>query len=177
LTGVRTFVFDIPLASMERLSTCFAEMSHDAVRSQLDPRNSYCNTLNLKVSFAFMKTTAANPDFLNGVPELVILRLLAGRPMYGYELVQQIRLSSDEELTFGEGCVYPILHRLEAQGHLTSKRENVGGRSRVIYRVSSQGKARLSQATAEWQRVVAAFGSVLQGGTHATPPGIAANPA
>ena len=123
-----------------------------------------------------MKTTAANPDFLNGVPELVILRLLAGRPMYGYELVQQIRSSSSEQLTFGEGCVYPILHRLEGQGYLTSQRENVGGRSRVVYRVSRQGKSRLGQATAEWQRVVAAVSVVLQGGIHGSP-GIAAHPA
>jgi PadR family transcriptional regulator PadR len=123
-----------------------------------------------------MKTTAANPDFLNGVPELVILRLLAGQPMYGYELVQRIRASSGEQLTFGEGCVYPILHRLENDGYLTSKRENVGGRSRVVYRVSRQGKARLVHVTAEWQRVVAAVGVILQGGEHGVPK-IAANPA
>ena len=123
-----------------------------------------------------MKTAATNPDFLNGVPELVILRLLAGQPMYGYELVQRIRASSGEQLTFGEGCVYPILHRLEDQGYLTSKRENVGGRSRVVYRVSRQGKARLAHATAEWQRVVAAVGVILQGGKHGLP-GIVTSPA
>ena len=32
-----------------------------------------------------------NPDFMNGVPELLILKLLAAREMYGYELVQSIR--------------------------------------------------------------------------------------
>jgi PadR family transcriptional regulator PadR len=113
--------------------------------------------------------TSSNPEFLNGVPELVILRLLEDQPMYGYELVQRIRASSGEQLAFGEGCVYPILHRLEDQGYLTSKRENVGGRSRVVYRVSRQGKARLAQATAEWQRVVAAVGAILQGGLHELP--------
>jgi PadR family transcriptional regulator PadR len=111
----------------------------------------------------------ANPDFLNGVPELVILRLLDAQPAYGYELVQRIRVSSGEQLAFGEGCVYPILHRLEDQGHLTSKRENVGGRSRVVYRVSRRGKARLAQVTVEWERVVAAVGHVLQGGIHGSP--------
>lgn len=121
-----------------------------------------------------MKTIATNPDFLNGVPELVILQLLAGQPMYGYELVQQIRANSGEQLTFGEGCVYPILHRLEAQGFLTSKRENVGGRSRVVYRVSRQGKKRLAHATAEWQRVVTAVGVILNGGQHGSA-GIATN--
>ncbi len=122
-----------------------------------------------------MKNTT-NPDYLNGVPELVILRLLDDQPAYGYELVQRIRASSGEQLAFGEGCVYPILHWLEDQAFLTSKRENVGGRSRVVYCVSRQGKARLARATAEWQRVVAAVGVILQGGKHGLP-GTAPSPA
>lgn len=60
----------------------------------------------------------SNPPFLNGVPEMLILKLLSRRPMYGYELVQAIRQATNEELQFGEGCVYPILHRLESQGLL-----------------------------------------------------------
>ena len=63
-----------------------------------------------------MAKRATNPAFLNGVPELLILRLLAARPMYGYELVQGIRRATDGSLEFGEGCIYPILHRLESQG-------------------------------------------------------------
>ena len=113
--------------------------------------------------------TATNPDYLNGVPELVILRLLADEPMYGYELVQRIRAASGEQLTFGEGCVYPILHRLEEQRYLTSRREDVGGRSRVVYRVSRQGKARLARAAAQWQRVAAAVDTILKGGKHGFP--------
>ena len=65
-----------------------------------------------------MTTRRTNPDFLNGVPELLILSLLAGRPMYGYELVQAIRQSTQGTLEFGEGCVYPVLHRLEAEGRM-----------------------------------------------------------
>ena len=38
-----------------------------------------------------MRTKRTNPDFLNGVPELLILSLLSRRSMYGYELVQAIR--------------------------------------------------------------------------------------
>ncbi len=83
-----------------------------------------------------MARRRTNPDFLNGVPELLILRLLSQKPMYGYELVQNIKLLSSGQFEFGEGCVYPLLHRLEAEGALASRRENVAGRSRVVYRVS-----------------------------------------
>ena len=62
-----------------------------------------------------MSTTRKDSDFLNGVPELLLLRLLSRRPMYGYELVQAIRLATGGAIAFGEGCIYPILHRLEAE--------------------------------------------------------------
>ena len=32
-----------------------------------------------------MTNRRTNPDFLNGVPELVVLSLLRRKPMYGYE--------------------------------------------------------------------------------------------
>src|SRR5437764_607757 len=38
-----------------------------------------------------MATRKTNPDFLNGVPELLLLELLSQRPMYGYELVQELQ--------------------------------------------------------------------------------------
>ena len=69
-----------------------------------------------------MTRKRTNPDFLNGVPELLLLHLLARRPMYGYELVQAIRQATSGMLEFGEGCVYPILHRLESDGLLGSRR-------------------------------------------------------
>jgi PadR family transcriptional regulator PadR len=74
-----------------------------------------------------MALRKSNPPFLNGVPELLLLELLARRPMYGYQLVQAIKLATDGHLEFGEGCIYPILHRLESQGVLKSARENVAG--------------------------------------------------
>lgn len=103
----------------------------------------------------------SNPDYLNGVPELVALQLLSRRPMYGYELVQAIERTSGEVLEFGEGCIYPILHRLEKDGHLASRRETVGGRSRVVYRTTASGRKRLTGRVAAWQSVAAAINLVL----------------
>jgi PadR family transcriptional regulator PadR len=96
-------------------------------------------------------------DYLNGVPELLVLRLLARRPMYGYQVVQAIRLASgDDVLAFGEGCIYPLLHRLEAEGRLCSRREQVSGRSRVVYRITPAGRRQFEAAAARWERVAAA---------------------
>ena len=113
-----------------------------------------------------MNTKRTNPDFLNGVPELLLLRLLARQPMHGYELVQAIKLHSDAALEFGEGCIYPILHRLERDKLLSSRREAVGGRSRVVYRLTPAGQRKLEESTTAWEHVVHAVGRVLKGGAH-----------
>jgi PadR family transcriptional regulator PadR len=103
-------------------------------------------------------TTRKDPDFVNGVPELLILRLLARQPMHGYEVVQAIRLGTDGALSFGEGCIYPLLHRLEADGCLTARWEQVAGRSRVVYRLTAAGRKRLAAVGDRWAGVVPPWG-------------------
>jgi PadR family transcriptional regulator, regulatory protein PadR len=116
-----------------------------------------------------MSTTRKYSDYLNGVPELLLLRLLARQPMHGYELVQGIRLISGGVLAFGEGCVYPVLHRLEADGLIHGARELVGGRTRVVYRLAPAGRKRLAAATSRWEQVAAAVSAVLREDGHAAP--------
>ena len=83
---------------------------------------------------------------------------------HGYELVQTIKSSSHDELEFGEGCIYPILHRLQAQGMLVSAQERKSGRLRVVYRVTPRGRSQLAQSLGTWRDVVSAVNQVLQGG-------------
>jgi hypothetical protein len=42
-----------------------------------------------------MTARESNPNFMNGVPELLILKLLRHEEMYGYEIVQAIRDRTD----------------------------------------------------------------------------------
>ena len=88
-----------------------------------------------------------NTNFMAGVPELMVLRLLQEREMYGYEIVQAIQAQSRGALSFGEGVVYPVLHGLEKDGALKSQRREVGGRSRVYYSLTSRGVRRLFDLT------------------------------
>lgn len=91
--------------------------------------------------------------FIDGVPELLLLRLLGLREMYGYELINEIRIRSNEVFTFGEGCIYPILHRLVAQKHLSARKELVNGRPRRYYKLTSKGEKRLSKLESSWQNI------------------------
>jgi PadR family transcriptional regulator PadR len=97
-----------------------------------------------------------NPNFMNGVPELLILRLLEGREMYGYELVQAIRARTNDEISLGEGVVYPVLHALERESALKSRRKEVNGRTRVYYTVTAKGGKRLAALVGQWNRIAGA---------------------
>src|SRR6266496_514521 len=101
------------------------------------------NTTNHEVWSVPMSKT--NPPFLNGVPELLILKLLSRREMYGYEIVKSIQAESNDIFSFGEGCIYPYLHYLEAEGLVGSRRMDVDGRSRNYYRLSARGAKRLGE--------------------------------
>ena len=114
-----------------------------------------------------MPPRKSNPDFMTGVLELLILRLLADREMYGYELVQAIETATGEAIKVGEGVVYPILHALEEQGCLTSKRKPVDGRTRIYYTATASGKKRLGALVEEWQRITEAVSTLVKGAKHA----------
>jgi PadR family transcriptional regulator PadR len=108
-----------------------------------------------------------NPNFMNGVPELLILQLLRGHEMYGYEIVQAIRDHSGGAITFGEGVVYPVLHALEDDGALKSRRRTVNGRSRIYYAVTPSGSHRLASLADNWTKLTSAIQTVLTGAPHA----------
>ena len=112
-----------------------------------------------------MKETGSN--FMNGVPELLVLRCLRDREMYGYELVQEIKGRTHTVVTLGEGVVYPVLHALERNGSLQSRRKSVGGRSRVYYALTAKGQERLDGLSNNWATLAEAIGRVMQGEAHA----------
>ena len=111
-----------------------------------------------------MKRT--NPNFLNGVPELVVLRLLSQQEMYGYEIVKAIQSRTKDSFSFGEGCIYPLLHHLEQSRSVSSRRKEVGGRSRYYYRLTPRGIKRLTELSEEWKQVAACV-SLLMEARHA----------
>jgi PadR family transcriptional regulator PadR len=113
-----------------------------------------------------MTARLTNPNFMNGVPELLILRLLQDEEMYGYEIVQAIRSRTGEVISVGEGVVYPVLHGLEEDGALTSRRKTVNGRSRIYYSATPSGARRLADLTAAWSNLTGAIQKTLIGEQH-----------
>lgn len=109
----------------------------------------------------------SNPSFMAGVPELMILRLLQQKEMYGYELVQAIRDRTGDVVSIGEGITYTVLHALEREGALKSRRMLVEGRSRIYYSVTPRGRKRYENLAGTWTTLAQAIHSVIQEEGHA----------
>ena len=110
-----------------------------------------------------MARRKTNPDFLIGVPELLLLQLLSRKPMHGYAVVQAITDATSGELQFGEGSIYPILHRLESEKKLATQHVEHNGRQRVIYRTTKKGLTQLAESHSTWQKITSAVSAVLDG--------------
>ena len=109
----------------------------------------------------------SNPPFMSDVPELLLLRLLDNREMYGYELVRSIKAATGEAISLGEGVIYPVLHSLERNGSLKARRKPVGGRTRVYYSLTKQGRGRLQDLQDDWRRIQQGIETALESPGHA----------
>ena len=59
-------------------------------------------------------------DLLQGTLDLLILRTLVLGASHGHDIAKQIRSVSEDVLHVETGSLYPALHRLEAQGWISS---------------------------------------------------------
>jgi PadR family transcriptional regulator PadR len=82
-----------------------------------------------------------------GVIELCILRTLATRERYGYELVKE--LSEVPGLGLTEGTLYPLLSRLRVSGLVNTRlEESAAGPARKYYSLTPEGRRTLKTMSA-----------------------------
>ena len=73
---------------------------------------------------------------------------------YGYEIIQEVKRLSGGVLGYQDGMLYPVLHRLEEEGLISSRwvfAEN--GRKRKYYRLSPSGLDALKVEMQQWIHV------------------------
>jgi len=89
----------------------------------------------------------------------LLLTLLIEEDMYGYQLSQQIKERSDNDIFFPEGSLYPALYKLTEEGYVTSYEKKVGKRlRRIYYRIEEKG--------VEYQKEIVKEYLSLQTGIH-----------
>ena len=102
-------------------------------------------------------------DLVHGTLDLLILKTVALEPMHGWGIAQRIRQVSKEVLQVNQGALYPALHRLEQSGWIKAKwGESDNNRRAKFYSLTAAGRKYLEQEQANWQRLSAAIGLVLE---------------
>lgn len=65
---------------------------------------------------------------------------------YGYRITQDVRTVLD----VSESTLYPVLRRLQKEGHLETYDQAYNGRNRRYYRITSSGESKLAEYVREW---------------------------
>ncbi len=104
-----------------------------------------------------------NPiELLQGTLDLLVLQTLTWGPQHGYGIAHVIRAGSRDALQVDTGSLYPALHRLEREGAVASEWKTSENKQRVkVYRLTPQGRRKLTQERSRWDRLMEAMSGVL----------------
>jgi PadR family transcriptional regulator PadR len=100
---------------------------------------------------------------LQGTLDLLILQTLTREPLHGWAIGKRIQLLSGDILSFGQGSLYPALHRLEQQGWIDAEwKDSELGRSAKFYSLTRDGRKQLASELGTWDRLSSAVRMVIQ---------------
>jgi PadR family transcriptional regulator, regulatory protein PadR len=100
-------------------------------------------------------------ETLKGHLDALILGTLQVGPAHGYAVIEDLKQRSGGAFDLAEGTVYPVLHRLESDGLLSSAWSTAAGRRRRVYRLTRRGSAALAVRRTEWTTFAHAVEAVL----------------
>lgn len=99
-------------------------------------------------------------EWLRGVLELCVLRVLADGPTYGYQI--SARLKDGGLGTVKGGTLYPLLKRFEQAGRVQIEwRPGEGGPGRKYYMLTEVGHEALADLTRQWHQFTEMTNSIL----------------
>jgi PadR family transcriptional regulator, regulatory protein PadR len=94
----------------------------------------------------------------------LVLAILAEGESYGYAILKRVRALSAGELEWTDGMLYPLLHRLQRLGYVTTEwRTSPEARRRKYYRVTDEGRAALADQQRQWVTITRALNDVWPG--------------
>jgi transcriptional regulator len=102
-------------------------------------------------------------DLLQGTLDLLVLKTLQPGPTHGWDIAQRIQQVSQDVLRVGQGSLYPALHRLEAQGWISSEwGASDNNRKAKFYKLTAAGRKQLADETESWRRFSDAVAMILK---------------
>ena len=104
---------------------------------------------------------------VSGNTSMLLLQLLSEKDMYGYEMIETLTQRSCSLFELKAGTLYPLLHTLEAEGHLISYEKEVSGKVRKYYQITKEGRKSLTKKKKEWSDYTQAVSQVIGGNAYA----------
>lgn len=102
-------------------------------------------------------------ELLQGTLELLVLRLLQSGEMNGWDIMQRIRLVSQDVLSVTPGALYPALHRLEERGLVAAGwGASDNNRRARFYSLTAAGRKQLQAERQIWARFTGAVDALLR---------------
>ena len=102
-------------------------------------------------------------DLLQGMLELLILRLLHSGSLNGWDIMQRIQIVSGEVLSVTPGALYPALHKLEERGLVSAEwGASDNNRQAKFYKLTSAGRKQLEAERDTWARLSKAVDAILR---------------
>ncbi len=89
-------------------------------------------------------------ELIKGTLKTIVLRLLEQNgKMYGYEISKHVEALTHGKIVITEGALYPILHKLEADGAVLTQTETIGKRMRKYYFITEKGTTESKERASE----------------------------
>ena len=102
-------------------------------------------------------------DLVQGTLDLLILKILALKPLHGWAISQRLKQVSGEVLQVSDGSLYPALHKLEQEGWIKAEwKPSENNRRAKFYSLTRPGRKHLEREAANWNRLSAAISQVVQ---------------
>ena len=92
---------------------------------------------------------------------LLVLSLLRGQDLYGYQMITELERRSDHTFQMKEGTLYPVLKKLENSGYVTAYEAEANGRTRKYYHITQKGLKQLAREADAWYAYSHGVNSVL----------------
>lgn len=102
-----------------------------------------------------------NKELMKGSTALLVLSVISDEDMYGYKIVKELEMRSENVFCLKEGTLYPVLHSLEEDGMVASYWVDVENRKRKYYHITHKGKKQLREKTEEFKVYSSAVDRVL----------------
>ncbi len=97
--------------------------------------------------------------------DIILLTLLSEKPMYGYQLAQEIKKRSNYHFSLMEASMYPVLNRLKDLGDVTTEVvQKTEKAKRVYYHITDHGRIHLLEMKQVYSDTIAIINSIINEG-------------